>query len=308
MKKTSIAIIVIVLIGLAIYFFTKSPATPAPATEQAATTTDMSGTNGIQASSTPATATNSGPVAVLGQSAGGHDISIYHYGSGKTEVLFVGGIHGGYEWNTVLEANDLMNYLQANPNVIPANVKISVIPVMNPDGLLKVVGTTTGNFTAGDVSTDQATVIAGRFNGNNVDLNRNFDCDWQAKGTWQNKPVSGGSSVFSESESQAVKNYVDANKPSAVVVWYSAAGGVYSSSCHNGVSTDTAALTKAYANASGYTANQSFDSYATTGDMTNWLAKEGIPAISVLLTNHSDVEWSKNLAGIKAVLQYYSQY
>lgn len=36
--------------------------------------------------------------------------------------------------------------------------------------------------------------------------------------------------------------------------------------------------------------------------MTNWLAKVGIPTISVLLTNHTDTEWSKNIAGVKALL------
>ena len=41
--------------------------------------------------------------------------------------------------------------------------------------------------------------------------------------------------------------------------------------------------------------------------MTNWLAKIKIPAISVLLTNHEDTEWDKNLAGIKALLQYYAK-
>ena len=32
-----------------------------------------------------------------------------------------------------------------------------------------------------------------------------------------------------------------------------------------------------------------------------------IPAISVLLTNHTDIEWNKNLAGIKALLKLYTK-
>ena len=62
----------------------------------------------------------------------------------------------------------------------------------------------------------------------------------------------------------------------------------------------------AYAKASGYPDSNVFDFYTTTGDMTNWLAKINVPAISVLLTNHTDTEWTKNQAGIKAVLEYYS--
>ena len=244
---------------------------------------------------------------VIGKSVESRDMIAYHFGTGSKEILFVGGVHGGYGWNTALVAYELMDYLKADPTIIPSNIKVTVIPVVNPDGLSKVVGTTTGNFSASDVSSSQTTVVSGRFNANNVDLNRNFDCDWQTTGKWQNKDVSGGGSAFSEPESLAIKNYVEANKPSAVVVWYSAAGGVYSSSCHNGVSAETDTLTETYADASGYSAYKSFDFYATTGDMVNWFAKNNIPAISVLLTNHNDTEWTKNQKGIEALLKYYSK-
>ncbi len=251
---------------------------------------------------------------VIGTSIEGRPITAYHFGEGASELLFVGGIHGGYEWNTVLVADELAAYLKANPGVVPQNVKVTVIPLLNPDGLSKVVTTsdmfvpgTAPRFTAKDIPSSQEQVISGRFNGNNVDLNRNFDCDWQTKATWQTKPVSGGTEVFSEPESRAIKQYVETNKPVAVVVWYSAAGGVFSSNCHNGVSAETKKLTKIFADASRYPGYASFDFYATTGDMVNWLAKNNIPAISVLLTNHTDTEWSKNLAGITAVLKNYSK-
>ncbi len=45
--------------------------------------------------------------------------------------------------------------------------------------------------------------MSGRFNANDVDLSRNFDCNWQASALWQNKKVSGGNAVFSEPESVA---------------------------------------------------------------------------------------------------------
>ena len=306
-KPTIITIVIIIIAAIIIYFISRSPSQPVPVEQNQATTTIS--TTGSQAISTQQNvALTDGAASAIGASVQGLPINAYHYGTGTTtELLFVGGIHGGYEWNTALVAYQLMDYLKANPSVIPANVRVTVIPVMNPDGLNEVVGTTTGNFTQADVSTSQATVVSGRFNGNNVDLNRNFDCDWQASGKWQSATVSGGSSAFSEPESQAIKNYVETNKPTAVVVWYSAAGGVYASNCHNGILPVTDALTKAYAKASGYPGNESFDFYATTGDMTNWLAKIGTPAISVLLTNHTDIEWSKNLAGIQALFTYYGK-
>ncbi len=245
---------------------------------------------------------------VIGTSVEGREIVAYHFGEGDTELLFVGGIHGGYSWNTTLVAYRLMDYLleEGTTNVIPTNVKVTVIPVLNPDGLSKVA-TTTGRFTKADIRASQTTQVAGRFNGNTVDLNRNFDCDWQATGKWQSKDVSGGDAVFSEPESQAIKNYVETKKPDAVVVWYSAAGGVFASNCHKGILPETSTLTKTYADASGYPASDDFDFYEITGDMVNWLAKINVPAISVLLSTHNEVEWDKNQKGIDALLKYYSK-
>jgi len=243
---------------------------------------------------------------VLGVSAQGRDLVAYHYGDGAKEVIFIGGIHGGYSWNTVLVAYELMDYLAAGTSTVPAGVKVTVIPALNPDGLFATVGTTS-RFAAAQVPASEDLRVAGRFNGNTVDLNRNFDCDWQANAKWQNKDVSGGTTVFSEPETLAVKNYIEQVKPAAVVVWYSAAGGVFASNCHDGVLPETAELTKLFARASGYRAYDNFNFYEITGDMVNWLAKEKIPAISVLLTDHKSTEWSKNLAGIKALLNYYAE-
>jgi predicted deacylase len=297
MKKTIIALIVIIILGLGIYFFTKNKSTTVVENPDVATTTPSTNTS-------TTTVTQNKEKTVLGNSVQGNEIAAYHFGAGTTNLLIVGGIHGGYEWNTVLAAYELMDYLKANPTKIPKNVRVTVIPVLNPDGLKKVVGTT-GTFEATDVASSQSVVVSGRFNANNVDLNRNFDCDWKATGTWQSTPVSGGSKAFSEPESLAFKNYIEANKPAAVVVLFSSAGGVYSSSCGGSILPETTTITNLYADASDYPAHKSFDSYETSGDMTNWLAKNTIPAISVLLTNHSDTERTKNVAGVEALLNYY---
>lgn len=302
MKNIIIGIIVVLALGLGIYYFTgtKSNKVVLDVDKNVATTTKD--VVKVATSTVPV----SGSQSILGTSVSGKNILAYHYGTGSTEILLVGGIHGGYAWNTPLLAFQVMDYLKANPTVIPAGLRVTVIPVLNPDGLAKVTGTD-GRFTVGDVSESQTTVVAGRFNANKVDLNRNFDCDWQSTGVWQNKDVSGGTSAFSEPETKALKTYVEASQPKAVVAWYSAAGGVYSSNCHNGVLPETKDLTSNYAKASGYTANDEFDFYETTGDFTNWLAKKGIPAIGVLLTNHTDTELAKNKAGLLAIFKYYTK-
>lgn len=239
---------------------------------------------------------------VIGSSVEGRDITAYHFGTGDTEILLIGGIHGGYSWNTALLGNEFVAHFNENEGAVPEGVRLTVIPVMNPDGLNKVVSDTS-DFVAGDVNTSSEVRISGRFNENGVDLNRNFDCVWQAEGVWQSRSVSGGDEAFSEPESQAVRDYVENSNPDAVVVYYSSAGGVFASSCNNGVSDETAGLTNLYAEASGYAAFQSFDFYEITGDMVNWLAKENVPAISVLLTNHTDIEWDKNIAGVEAMIE-----
>jgi len=304
MKKSIIAVLLIVLIGGSLYYFFNNAAKNNLDLTKKDTTNVVIDQNN-NASTTDQVAEDK-TKTVIGSSVQGNDLTAYHYGTGDTNVLFVGGIHGGYEWNTVSVAYQLMDYLEKTPDSIPANVRVTVIPVLNPDGLNKTVGTP-GRFEASEVTTDNAKLVAGRFNANTVDLNRNFDCDWQKNGTWQNKTVSGGSAAFSEPESLAFKNYIENNKPAGVVVWYSSAGGVYSSSCHSGVLSETSDLTKAFAKASGYPAHEEFNFYEITGDAVNWLAKEKIPAISVLLTNHTDTEWTKNLAGIKAVFDYYAK-
>jgi len=243
---------------------------------------------------------------IIGQSVNGNDITAYHYGNGDTKLLFVGGIHGGYEWNTVLVARELMDYIEDNPERVPENIRLTVVPALNPDGLEEVVGTA-GDFSENDVPTDKSATIPGRFNGNNVDLNRNFDCDWQSVGVWQNNEVDGGDAVFSEPEAKAIRDYVNLTRPDGVVVYYSAVGGVFASNCHEGVLPETKTMTNLYADASGYQAYEEFNFYDITGDMVNWLAKENIPAISVLLSTHEDVEWSRNRAGIEALLEYFGK-
>jgi g-D-glutamyl-meso-diaminopimelate peptidase len=238
---------------------------------------------------------------VLGKSVDGRNIMAYTFGNGPENLVLIAGVHGGYSWNTTLLANDLMKYLQNNIKSIPSNVKITVIPLVNPDGLSKVVASTT-SFVAADVNNSNSTQIAARYNSNKVDLNRNFDCDWKKSGKWQTTTVSGGTKAFSEPESQAVQKYINENDVTAAIVWYSAAGGVYSSSCGGSVTSETAELNKTFATAAGYKSYASFDSYETSGDLVNWLAKSKIPAISVLLTNHQDTDYDMNLKGLSAVL------
>ena len=247
--------------------------------------------------------------SIIGFSVEGREIDAYTYlpasgGNVDKKLVFVGGIHGGYEWNSVLLAYKFMDYLQVNPDVIPKNLSVIVIPSMNPDGVYKVIGKE-GIFTMMDVPTSTTLLKSGRFNADKVDLNRNFDCRWQPTGTWQGNTVSAGTSTFSEPEAVAFKNFTLKNNPSAVVFWHSQSDGVYASQCKNGILPGTTDIMNAYSKASGYPTQKSFDSYAVTGAADDWLSSINIPAVSVELKTHESIEWDKNLAGIQALLNYF---
>ncbi|MCR4325231.1 MAG: M14 family zinc carboxypeptidase [Patescibacteria group bacterium] len=241
--------------------------------------------------------------SVIGLSVEGRQIEAYTFGNGERHIAFVGGIHGGYEWNSVVLAYTFMDYLDANPNVIPAGLTITVIPSANPDGVHKITGKE-GRFAITDVRTD-VPEGEGRFNAHEVDLNRNFACKWKPESMWRGNVVSAGSAEFSEPESRAIRDFVLKSAPATVVFWHSQSDAVYASECEDGILPQTLDIMEAYSRAAGYPAVDSFDAYEITGDAEGWLASVGIPAITVELKTHETIEWEKNLAGIKALFGYF---
>jgi len=183
--------------------------------------------------------------SIIGTSVEGRYLNAYTYGSGDTELLFVGGMHGGYEWNSVLLAKKFKQYLDENIENIPKNLTITVIPSINPDGIFKVVKKE-GEFVASDIAGDTS---LGRFNGNGIDLNRNFDCKWKPESTWRGNVVSAGYSAFSEPEATALQTFVLENNPNAVIFWHSQGSAVYASECEDGVLPETLTIMNTYANA-----------------------------------------------------------
>jgi hypothetical protein len=249
---------------------------------------------------------------VIGRSVQGRPIEAVTFrpsgqtnGEGEVHLLFVGGIHGGYEWNTVVLANQFIDYLEANPTALPEGLSVTVIPSANPDGLYKIIGKE-GRFSLADASAVTVDTAPGRFNARGVDLNRNFDCKWQPESTWRGEVVSAGATPFSEPEAVAIRDFVMANDPQAVIFWHSQGNAVYASECEVGILPETLAIMNEYSSASGYAPFESFDAYPITGDAEGWLASIGVPALTVELSTHETIEWEKNLAGINELLEYYS--
>jgi len=292
-RKTIIVIaLAVIVLASGIYVFSGGERV---STDKTATTTS---TSSPQKTAEP-------QIAVIGQSAEGRDIEAYSFGNGETHVVFVGAIHGGYEWNTVLLSRQLIDLFTNEPEHIPEGVQVTIIPMLNPDGVHKVIGTT-GEFTSADAPSVEQTT-KGRFNANGVDLNRNFACNWQSTSTWRGETVDAGKSAFSEPEAQVMRDYTMKHEPDAAIFFHSAANGVYGSSCNDGILPATREIMNTYADASGYPAIESFDHYEITGDVEGWHAKLGIPSVSVELTSHGTLEGERNRAGVVAVLEYFAE-
>lgn len=239
-----------------------------------------------------------------GSSTEGRAIELYRFGTGTTTLLFVGGIHGGYEWNSVALAHTAIEYFEQCQTCVPDDISLLIIPVLNPDGLAAVLGENT-RAALTEAPTERSATEHGRFNARDIDLNRNFACKWQPTGTWKGQTVSAGIEAFSETEARVLRDVVLREQPSAVVFWHSKAGAVYASECHEGVLPETLAITRAYAAAADYRAVEQFDAYLVTGDAEGWLASIGIPAITVELETHDSSEWERNKKGMEALITYY---
>jgi predicted deacylase len=226
----------------------------------------------------------------IGFSTNNQPIEAYTFGTGETDLLFVGGVHGGYEANTVRLAEAMIAQFQTDASVIPDSVTVHIIPNLNPDGYALPA---------------TASAQARRFNANNIDLNRNFDCRWQPKSTWKNETVSAGTAPFSEPETAALRDYVATVNPNAAVFWHSIGNAVFTSECGETVQDATKLLMNTYASAANYEAAGLWTAYQITGDAEGWLASLGIPAVTVELESRDDIEWDRNWAGVQALLELY---
>jgi hypothetical protein len=210
----------------------------------------------------------------------------YRLGRGPIERALIGGLHGGYEWNTVTLMTETLDYLTANPDVIPAQVTLYVIPVANPDGLA--------------AGTDR---IRGRMNANQVDLNRNWDYQWQMTATHGIWPVFAGEFPFSEPETIALRDFIVERNLDAVVFYHSAFAATFSGA--GSTTSQTVDLARALAEATGYRyAPEGIPGQITTGNAIDWLTANGITAVEVELTNHQDLDWEQSLRGLRALLNW----
>ena len=233
------------------------------------------------------TATNA-PSQIIGYSVADRPLEVFQFGSGSIEKLIVAGIHGGYEWNTVVLADELIDYLSTHPGIVPPNQTLYILRAFNPDGFARSRG------------------FGGRANENNVDLNRNFPSDWQAEwpraGCWDYIPIEGGSGPASEPETQALMSFIQDHQFTAVISYHSAALGIFP----GGQPPDPASLSLAesLSDVSDYPYPPIDAGCVFTGQLVDWISDQGIAGVDIELTNHQDTDFEINLAILSVFLDW----
>ncbi len=212
-------------------------------------------------------------------------------GDSARVMLLVGGMHGGWEANTVTLINELIAHFAANPGDIPPGIALVLVPVANPDGL------------------PYGREAAGRFNANGVDLNRNWGCGWQDEAYWRDLRVNAGDYAFSEPETSALADAIQALRPRVALFFHSAAGGVFAGSCEGSIygaqGRDASnAMSAVYGAAAEYRFGEAFDAYPVTGTAAGWAAGLGIAAADVELQTWTQSEFERNLRAIQAVMAW----
>lgn len=225
---------------------------------------------------------------VIGTSVEGRPLAARRLGTGSRIVLVIGGLHGGWETNTTGLAFALIDHFAAQPGDLPPDTALIVLPSANPDGTLR------------------GSAPAGRFNANGVDLNRNWGCGWAANAVWRQYPVSAGSGAFSEPETQALASFITTTRPTAVIAYHSAAGGVFPGNCTgpgtiNGPSMTLGAV---LGGAAGLPCCTAFSAYPVTGTAADWIDGQGIAAVDAELHSHTDTDAAAQIAGVRAVLAW----
>lgn len=221
----------------------------------------------------------------IGTSGQGRPINAVQFGDGPLKLVIVGDTHGGPEFATHNLANELIAHFRANPQEVPANLRLYIIPTLNPDGL----------------------ALGMRFNANYVDLNRNMntfldscsDNDWSTtvQGAYGLVSDTGGPYPDSEVESRVIRNFLlDA---SGAIFLHNNAGLVFPAYCEHAPSNLMAQI---YAEAANYIYARYWPNYMITGSMADWASAFGITSITPELVSDVDSEFEQNLAGIRAVM------
>lgn len=242
----------------------------------------------VHSTPTPLRLVNKRQPEVIGYSTEGRPLNVYSFGSGEQERMIVAGIHGGDESNTITLTNQLMGYLNQNPDEIPDDVTLYILPNLNPDGDAR------------------AHNKYGRLNHNGVDLNRNFPVnwleDWDRAGCWNYLPTSAGTRPGSEAETQALMNFISSHNIQALISYHSAALGIFPGGFP--WDEDSASMAQSIADVTFYPFPPIDTGCTYSGTLADYAVSTGIAAVDLELTNHFDTDYDQNLRLLNVFLNF----
>lgn len=226
--------------------------------------------------------------ATIGFSVSGRPIEVYTFGNGKKQRMIVAGIHGGYEWNTIALADELIKHIYENPDIIPSDVTLYILRNLNPDG------------DARDHSYD------GRVNDHGVDLNRNFPtnwaADWDRNGCWNYGPTTGGTGPGSEPETRALMGFLQTHKVEALISYHSAALGVFPGG--EPWEEDSIRFAQELADATDYSFPPLETACIYTGTLADYAVERGAVSVDMELSTHTKTDFKRNLKALDVLLNW----
>ncbi len=226
---------------------------------------------------------------VIGYSVLGRPIEVYQFGHGEKERLIVAGIHGGYEWNTIALADELIAELNKHPELVPEQTSLYILRVLNPDGDARAHGRD------------------GRANEHGVDLNHNFPyhwkTDWNREDCWNYLPLTAGQYPASEPETIALINFINLHHFDALISYHSAALGIFAGGMPPFAPSED--LARKVANISPYLYPPQETACEYSGNLTDWASSvKHIAAIDIELSNHQDTDFGINLRILNLFLNW----
>jgi predicted deacylase len=228
---------------------------------------------------------------VIGESVGGRPLEVFRFGIGPRELLIVAGIHGGYEWNTILLADALIAHLRDGSVEVPPDVSVYVLRALNPDGQHRSRG------------------YAGRANENGVDLNRNWPTNWQPDwnraGCWSYLPITAGTHPLSEPETSALLAFIVDHDFQALISYHSAALGIFPGGAP--ASAESTRLAEAIAAVTEYPYPPLDYGCEYTGQFADWASAQGLAAVDLELSTHDSIDLWVNLAVLRTFLAFERQ-
>jgi len=227
--------------------------------------------------------------AVIGYSVSGRPIEVYTFGQGERQRMIVAGIHGGYEWNTIALADELITHITEHPEIVPSDVTLYILRNLNPDGDARDHG------------------IDGRVNNHGVDLNRNFPANWSAEwdrdGCWNYGPTTGGTGPGSEPETRALMAFLLSHKVEALISYHSAALGIFP----GGEPWDAKSMLFAdtiHRVAKNYPYPPIDTGCKFTGTLADYAVSLGAVAVDMELPTHKSTDFKTNLKVLDLLMKF----